>query len=290
MKKILFLSIALILSFNSSYAKDYSEFCSTNSANKTFLGNIASISGYNLISRNIIEGQIAKALKKETNSKFDVKIDSFFGTNVNNGEFKSLKANSDNIFYNGIYMSDVNIETICDYNKVDYKNKTLAFDENLALKYSASITQDDLDKLLKESSYQKTLDKMNSDSTISSLIQIKNSNIKIKDDKLEITYNILPLAKLDAISIFKNKIKPIKITIGANLKIEDGNIELCDLDFNNVKAKYNNLIPVINMLNPLSFDVDIDKITKGELDIENVKIANSKILIEGSLLIPKTKI
>lgn len=289
MKKILFLSITLILSINSTLAKDYSQFCSTNSANKTFLGNIASISGYNSISRNIIENQIAKALKKETNSKFDVKIDSFLGTNVKNGEFKSLKANSDNIFYNGIYMSDVNIETICPYNKVDYRNKTLTFDENLALKYSASITQDDLDKLLKESSYQKIIDKMNSDSTISSLIQIKNSNIKIKDDKLEIIYNILPLAKLDTIGIFKNKIKPIKIAIGANLKVEDGNIELCDFDFNNVKAKYNNLIPIINMLNPLSFEMDFDKNIKGEMDVENVKIANSKIQLEGTVLIPKTK-
>ena len=289
MKKILFLSIALIFSVNSSFAKDYSAFCSTNSPDKTFLGNVASISGYNLINRNIIEGQIAKALKKETNSKFDVKMESFFATNVRNGEFKSLSAKSDNIFYNGIYMSDVNIETICPYNKISYKDKTLTFDENLALKYSASITQDDLDKLLKESSYQKIIDKMNSDSTISSLIQIKNSNIKIKDDKLEIIYNILPLAKLDTIGIFKNRIKPIKIAIGANLKVEDGNIELCDFDFNNVKAKYNNLIPIINMLNPLSFEIDFDKNIKGEMDVENVKIANSKIQLEGTVLIPKTK-
>lgn len=287
MKKVLFLSMALIFGMSSSFAKDCSEFCSTNSANKTFLGNIASISGYNLISRNIVEAQIAKALKKETNSKFDVKIDSFFGTNVKNGEFKSLKATADNIFYSGVYMSDVIIETICPYNKVSYKDKTLIFDENLALKYSASITQDDLDRLLKESSYQKVIDKMNADNTISSLIQIKNSNIKIKDDKLEITYNILPLAGLEIINIFKNRIKPIKITIGANLKVEDGNIELCDLDFNNVKAKYNNLIPVINMLDPLSFAMDIDKSIKGEMDIDSVKIANSKIKIDGTFLIPK---
>ena len=289
MKKIIFLSIALILGLNMSYAKDYSGFCSANSADKTLFGGIASFSGYNLINRNIAEGQIAKALKKETGSKFDVKIDSFFGTNVRNGEFKSLKAKSDNIFYNGIYMSDVNIETICPYNKVVYKDKTLFFDENLALRYSASITQEDLDKLLKESSFQKTLDKMNADEAISSLIQIKNSNIKIKDDKLEITYSVLPLAKLESISIFKNRIKPIKITIGANLKVEDGNIELCDLDFNNVKAKYNNLIPVINMLDPLSFAVNIDKKIKGEIDVDSVKIANSKIEIKGTVLLPKNK-
>ena len=288
MKKILFLSLALIFTINLSQAKDYSEFCSENSANKTLFGSVASLSGYNFLARNVVENQIAKALKKETNSKFDVKIDSFYGTNVKNGEFKSLKATADNIFYNNIYMSSVNIETICDYNKVNYKNKTLTFDENLALKYSASITQDDLDKLLKESSYQKTIDKMNSDSTISSLIQIKNSNIKIKDDKLEITYSILPLAKLDTIGIFKNRIKPIKIAIGANLKVEDGNIELCDLDFNNVKAKYNNLIPVLNMLNPLSFEMNFDKEIKGEVDVDSVKIANSKIQIDGTVLIPKT--
>ena len=288
MKKILFLSIALIFSVNSSFAKDYSAFCSTNSPDKTFLGNVASISGYNLINRNIIEGQIAKALKKETNSKFDVKMESFFATNVRNGEFKSLSAKSDNIFYNGVYMSDVNIETICPYNKISYKDKTLTFDENLALKYSASITQEDLDKLLKESSYQKAIDKMNADETISSLIQIKNSNIKIKDDKLEISYSVLPLAKLESISIFKNRIKPIKVTVGANLKVEDGNIELCDFDFNNVKTKYNSLIPVINMLNPLSFALNLDKSIKGELDIDNVKIADSKIQIDGTFLVPKT--
>ena len=68
-KVILFL---LLLSILSPYvfANNYELYCSNNHPLKTFNGNIASLSGFNLLTRNIAENIIQKEIKKETDSKF----------------------------------------------------------------------------------------------------------------------------------------------------------------------------------------------------------------------------
>ena len=100
MKKIIYFLILSLCTLNPIFAKDYFQYCSVNNAQKTFSGNIASISGINFLSRNIIEHEISKNLKKETNSKFKVNIDNFYGVNILQGEFKSLKATSKDFNYN----------------------------------------------------------------------------------------------------------------------------------------------------------------------------------------------
>ena len=76
MKKILIILCALI--FNSPLlAQDFSQLCSPNLPNKTFGGNLMSLSGLNFLSRNIIENEMQKAIKIETNSKFKIKIKNF---------------------------------------------------------------------------------------------------------------------------------------------------------------------------------------------------------------------
>ena len=217
MKKIVIL-LFLMAFTQQIQAKDYNQYCSTNSVNKNFSGNIASITGFNTLSRNIIEGQIQKAIKKETNSKFNIKINNFFGSNVLNGEFKSLKAVSKKYAHNNIFLSDVNVETICPYNHISYEDEKLLFDENMVLKYSAKITQEDLNEMINSSEYKNILDKINNDKIVSSLVKVQSYNVEIKNDKLLFKYDILPLPKYDIIGLSKGLIKPITFNFGANLK------------------------------------------------------------------------
>ena len=80
--------------------------------------------------------------------------------------------------------------------------------ENMALKYSTEITQDNIDKITKSSFYQKMIDNMNSNKVISSLIKIQNSNIQINDNGLVLDYKIIPSEKYDLLSsLIKNYIK-----------------------------------------------------------------------------------
>ena len=184
-------------------------------------------------------------------------------------------------------MSDLNVETLCPYNYVNYDNKKLSFKENMVLKYSTKITQDDLDKTLNSTEYKKILDKMNSDKVISSLIKIQNSSVKIKDDKIVFNYEVNPLPKYDIISYLPISIKPFNISFGAGLKAQDGKLQLCNLELNSIRYNYSYLMPIVNLLNPLSYRVSIDKNNKGENEIQNVKITDSKIEIDGIILIKK---
>ena len=147
MKKAIVL-LFLIFLFNQVQASDYSKYCSTNSPKRTFGGNLASLSGVNLLTRNIAESVISKAIKDETNSKFKIKINNFYGTNILNGEIKSIKATSKKYAYEGIYLTDTSVETICPYNHINYKDEKLYFLENMVLEYSTILTKEDIHNIL----------------------------------------------------------------------------------------------------------------------------------------------
>ena len=148
MKKIIILLLLIFLS-SCAFCENYYEFCSPNTAKKTFSGNLASLSGFNTLTRNIIESAIQNSIKKETGSKFKVKINNFYGTNITNGEFKSLKATSKKYDYKGFYLSNIELETICPYNHINYENNRLYFMENMVLKIKTDLSEDDISKTLK---------------------------------------------------------------------------------------------------------------------------------------------
>jgi len=289
MKKIIISIFAFALGLNPLFAKEYMQYCASETATKTFVGNLASLSGVNFLSKNIIEHEISKSVKKETNSDFKVNIDNFYGVNILDGEFKNLKAKANEFKYDGFFMSNLAVETLCPYNHVSYKDEKLSFRENMVLKYSTEITQKDLDKTLQGLEYKKIIDKMNSDKIISSLIKIKDSKAKIQNDKLIFSYEVLPLPKYDILSKLPVDIKPLNLSFSTNLKAKEGKLELCDFELNSKKFNYSNFIPIINYLNPLAYSISVDKNNKGENEVQNVTIANSKISIDGIILIKKTE-
>ena len=284
MKKIIFLMILAFVVQNAN-AKDYTQYCSTKTPNKTFTGILASASGLNLLSRNVIENEISGRLKKELNSKFDVKINNFYGTNILNGSFRDLSATTKQINYGGFYLSDIKAKTLCEYNQIEYKDKKIIFKDNMVLKYASTITQEDLNNTINSTEYKKIIEKMNKDEYISSIFKIEPSKLEISDNGISMQYSILPLPKLNS-SIIKNFLQPIKVNISGNLKAKDGQIELCDLTLNSKKA---NLLPpsVINLLTPLNYNINVQKDKNGKLDIDNITIKDKKIQIEGHIVILK---
>ena len=285
MKKIILVLTIIFISINPLFAKDFLQYCPINNAQKTFSGNIASLLGVNFLSRNIIEHEISKNLKKQTNSNFKVSVDNFYGINVLGGEFKSLKANSKNFNYNGLYTSNLNIETLCPYNSVLFKDNELFFKENMVLKYSTDITQNDLDKTFESKEYKSVIDKMNNDKILSSILKIQNSKAEIKDDKLVFKYEVMPASHLNYLLPFT--LKPAKIAFSTNLKANNGKLELCDFELNSKKYYSSYFLPIINLLNPLDYGFSLDKNNRGENEIQTVKIADSKIKIDGMILIKK---
>lgn len=289
MKKVMVL-LAFILSFNTAFAVDYTSYCPAKKDTNTFFGNIASLTGFNLINRLFLQNRIASAIKKETNSKFDIDIDNIFGSSVMSGAFKSLSAKSSSVGYNGIYMSDFSINTICPYNYVSFRGGKLSFPENIVLNYKTTITQNDINKILNSDIYKKAISKMNKDSSISSLVNIKSSNIKIANDKLNFTYSVAPFPKLGGVfSKLTSSIQPINFSFTTNLRASNGKLELCNFNVNSKKIGYDALLPIINKFNPLSYGVNVGKNAKGTINVQNVNIKDSKIQLDGILLILKNE-
>lgn len=289
MKKII-IFLAFILSFNSAIAVDYSSYCPAEKSTSSFLGNIGSIIGVNFINRVILQNRLASAIKKETDSKFDVDIESIFGSSVLSGAFKSLSAKSKSVGYHGIYMTDFSIQTACPFNYVSFKDGKLAFPENIVLNYKTSVTQEDIDKILNSDLYKNAIKKMNKDGSISSFVNVKSSSIKISDNKLKFKYTLTPFPKAEGlISKLTSSIKPISVSFTTNLRANNGKLELCNFDVNSKNIGYDAILPIINKLNPLSYGMNVGKNNKGTLDVQNVNIKDGRIQMDGVLLISKNE-
>ena len=216
MKKIIILFLLILTTY--ANAQEYEYFCSQNTAKKTFSGFLASTSGFNLLTRNIAENTIEKAIKKETGAKFKVKINNFHSSNFLSGEFKNLNAQAKKYEYNGIYLSNLNVNTICSYNYIEFINSELYFKENMALKFSAQLTKEELKKTINSGKLNKKLAKIltkiskneNMIAIINSILPItlpveidKNNKGHIKIAKVNLLNNILAFESY--ILIPKNK-------------------------------------------------------------------------------------
>ena len=289
MKKII-ICLAVLLSFNNVYALDYMSYCPAEKQSTSFLGNIASITGVNFLNRILLQNRLASAVKKETNSKFDINIESIFGSSVLSGAFKSLSAKSSSVGYKGIYMSDFSVNTVCPYNYVSFKDGKLSFPETLVLNYKTSITQEDIDKILNSDLYKNAIKKMNKDSSISSLVNITSSKVTISDGKLNFKYKLTPFPNAGGlISQLTSSIKPISLSFSTNLRAKNGKLELCNYDVNSKSIGYEAILPIVNKLNPLNNGVNVGKNARGTFDVQNANIKDGKIQLDGVLMISKTE-
>lgn len=158
MKKI-FILFLLLFSFYAQ-ANEYEYYCSQNSPSKNFNGFLSSATGFNLLSRNVAEHLIEKAIKKETNAKFKIKINNFYSTNLLNGEFKNLSAKAKKYEHGGIYLTNINASTICAYNHILFKEEKIYFIENFVLKLNAQLTNEQLKKTIASGKLNKKLEKL----------------------------------------------------------------------------------------------------------------------------------
>ncbi|MBR1617309.1 hypothetical protein IJ670_04085 [bacterium] len=230
-----------------------------NAPNATFSGYCSSISGFNFLTRQIIEHKIETAFKKETNSKFNVKIKTFFGVNVLSGYFSSLHAHSSKIQNEKIKISYFDIKSINPVNKVDINGDSVVVSEKIPLSFLTEISTDDINYMLKN----------NTPSNIAGL-KIVDTTAKIENDKLKLFYSAL------AFNL------PIRLNLSAKLKVQNNRIMLCDIGFIS-KNKFTERF--LNSLLTWSFKADSDKHYK--LIFDSVKIIDNKVVVNGKIILPK---
>lgn len=280
MYKFLMVLIAFLLFQNSSYAiEDITTYCSSEPypVGGKIASSISKLSGTNWILTNIAENRVKYALKKETNSNFDVQLKAFGGKNLIEGKFKSLNLVSDKVKYEGFYVSDVKVSTVCEYNRVKFNSYDFTFPENLVLKYVGKITQSDLNKSILRTQYREKIENFNSNFSNILSMKIYEPQFTIANNRIYMDFKVL-------LPFIGTK----TINTDFNLKVSDGKIVVGDFNINNTLSfSSDNILSILNIFNPLNFDIALNEEIKGLNVVQNINIVNNEIVFDGIFIIPK---
>lgn len=284
MKKII-LSFVLLLAVQGVQAQD----CSTLKCpapydlTSGFSRGMSTVTGQKFLSEKIGEKLVKKAIKKNiTSGDIKVNLDAYSARDLKAGRFKSLEINGKNVDIQGVYISSFNAKTLCNFNYIaNDKRGNYIVKEDIPASFNAIITEEDLNKTMLSSDYKRMIDDINSIGGNLNIFQITSTNIKLKNDKM---YYVLKYSMP-----FVRKTKELVIT--ANLKVENGQIELANTSFlnNSMALDVDKLSKLINYINPLDFSAKILENKDAKFNIETVNISNGKITIDGNMTILKDK-
>ena len=284
MKKII-LSFVLLLAVQGVQAQD----CSTLKCpapydlTSGFSRGMSTVTGQKFLSEKIGEKLVKKAIKKNiTSGDIKVNLDAYSVRDLKAGRFKSLEINGKNVDIQGVYISSFNAKTLCNFNYIaNDKRGNYIVKEDIPASFNATITEEDLNKTMLSSDYKRMIDDINSIGGNLNIFQITSTNIKLKNDRM---YYVLKYSMP-----FVRKTKELVIT--ANLKVENGQIELANTSFlnNSMALDVDKLSKLINYINPLDFSAKILENKDAKFNIETVNISNGKITIDGNMTILKDK-
>lgn len=281
MKKLVTLLICLLF-FNTVQASSncYEEFkcpeeTGLSSSYSRFFSNLT---GNKFLAEKIAQAIIKKNIKKTAQGDFSVKIKSYSATDMKAGRFKSFELNGKDVNFEGIYLSEFNLKTICDFNYINLdKDWNMTVVNNLPMTFDLTITDADLNKTMSTEEYTRVLNDINM--LGSGLFTIESSELRIKNDKI---YYILKYA----IPFVR---KPQEVVISAGLTVKNGDIQFADARILNkdFKLKAEKLSSVLNYINPLDFSVKILENKDARLNIKDVSIADNKITVDGTVILLK---
>ena len=284
MKKIV-LGLVLLLAVQGVQAQD----CSTLKCpapydlTSVFSRGMSTVTGQKFLSEKIGEKLVKKAIKKNIVSG-DIKadLDAYSVRDLKAGRFKSLEVSGKNVDIQGIYVSSFNAKTLCNFNYIaNDKRGNYIVKEDIPVSFNAVVTEEDLNKTMNSSDYKRMIDDINSIGGNFNIFQITSTNIKLKNNKM---YYVLKYSMP-----FVRKTK--ELVISADLNVENGQIVLANTTFlnNSLSLDVDKLSKLINYINPLDFSAKILENKDAKFNIENVKISDGKIVVDGIMTILKDK-
>ena len=270
MKKFLILFFTLL-------ALTVPVFASTDKMSQEYLKGKKHFSPVTFIAENTAEKVLEKALKKNTKSDFDVKIKAYNLSSMKEGIFKYAEFSTKDLVIEEIPIVMLNIKTDSDYNWIDYRENPIICKSDMVYSYTLHLTEDSINQALKHKEYFKTLQKVNQKAY--PLFTLHDVKVKTLGDKVRIMMDYsLPLAQ-------NNKVKSFSITTDfvVNENIVKAYNVTYDKAYGNLgESKVANLI---NLLDPLSFTLKLLNTKKCNTRIENVKIIDNIIQINGKIYV-----
>lgn len=282
MKKILLVLFGLIISANmSAFATCDYKCVAPYDMNSKFRKVIGAATGVNAITEKALEKVLKKEILKIGSAEnLKVGIESYSSKDLKNGIFKSAQIDAENAVLNNIYLSELHLKTLCDFNYVKQSGSEIVFVEDLPLSFNLAITSNDLNRTMEHENYHRIINDLNKiGASYGYGVKIASTKAAIKNSKFYYILNIeLPLVR-----------KPQKIVFEANISVKDGKINykntklvsgLFNLDLKKIDF-------ILDYLNPLDFSVNIIKDKDANVKVKSIEIKNNKIIANGVIVIPK---
>ncbi len=230
---------------------------------------------------HVVKTALKHSLKKEIPGKYKVKFKGYTLSSIKKGIFKYLEITGKNVTVNEIEIPYFNLKTITDYNWIDYNQNPVVFKSDMKFDYIMHLSEQSINKALETEDYNKILRNINKKAF--PIFTLTNVMVKIKNDKLYIimSYNF-PLAP---------KAKDRTFMVTGKLKVVNNEIMPYDVAFDSV---YGNLpikkvVNLVNLLNPLNFTVKLIDDKKGNCKIEEIKIVDDIVVINGKIYVEGEK-
>ncbi|MDD3594193.1 MAG: hypothetical protein PHX18_06165 [Candidatus Gastranaerophilales bacterium] len=278
------LILVLFLSCSRMFAKQvtsYVDFCPKPPYETagTFSRGLQSVSGMNFVARNVAEATLKKEISKFVQGDIKVKAGSFSATDAKKGKFRYFTLHGQNLKAFDIFVSELNLKTICDFIHLDLTSTPVKLLEPMVIEFNAKITKEDLNNIIKTTKYRKHFMQLKFKDKETQLLELSNPRITTEDNK----FNFLVNAKLPFIRSFI-------LAAHADLEIIDNRIVFNNLIIGtgSVKINISPLKYFINLINPLEFALGIIEDKGCMLNLKTVKIENGTIILDGVAFLKKS--
>lgn len=281
MKKI-FLLLGMLLIANSSAMANCEYKCvapyNMNNKFRTFVG---AVSGVNLSAEKVGQKIIKKAFTKTaSNDNLKVKLDSYSAKDLKNGIFKSLSIKGENVNINDIYLSYLELNTLCKFNYIKQVNNEIVFMEDFPMSFNIDLTATDINKTMQSKNYKRIISDLNKlGNSFGGGLQIASTKVAIRSSKFYYIIGIsIPFIKSEQ-----------KIVINSDLVVKNGKIDFVNtkLVSNAFSLDLKKIDFILNYLNPLDFSVNILDNKEAQVSVDSVSIQGNVIKTKGVVVIPK---
>lgn len=281
MKKIILLLGMLLLANTASLAACDYECVAPYNMNTKFRTFLSSVSGLNFTSekaaQKILKREISKVAPSDT---LKVRLDSYSSKDLKNGIFKSLSLKAENMNINDIYLSYLEMNTLCDFNYIKQSGNDVVFMEDFPMSFNIQMTADDINKTMESERYQKIINDLNRlGNSYGGGIKISSTKVAISANKFYYVIGLsIPFIRLEQ-----------KLIINSDLRVRKGKIDFVNtkLVSDSFSLDLKKVDFILNYLNPLDFSVNILDNKDAKVSVDSVDIKNNVIWAEGVAIIPK---
>jgi len=282
-KKITILCLCLFLFTTAANSEEIAAMCAQ-PYDMSWKGTklLTNVTGMTFLSQAIANSIVKKELRKSMGSKdFKVKMKSFSAKDLADGRFKSLNITGKNLNLDGVYLSEFEASTICDFNYVKATTKSIKFKENFGINYSMKVSNEDLKKTVLSKDYLKYLSSFNIKAGSVNILELKNVDVNLKDDKFYFSINMNN-------TIFNYSV-PFNVDVAAKMKIQNGKIKVTEVSWLNKNKTINlsQLTNILNIINPLKYTVNVLDNENAKVELKTLDIHCDKLVMDGTLFIPK---